>query len=93
MINPGVPFFYFEIPEMKLKLLIRIETKRKSEGGDQVKLFPLQVGRVILAQVMGLRDEAVDWKNVSSQLDREEESKRAATFRSLFEPFDFTIET
>ena len=95
VINPGVPFFYFEITEIKIKLLIRIEIKNRKEGDNEEKrqLFPLQLGRVILAQVMGLDDESiVDWKSVASKLDSEQESKRTAEFRTNFEPFDFTID-
>lgn len=79
--NPGVPYFYVELPTDE-KLYCRIQ------GG---KNFPLQFGRDVLAsrEILDM-PERVDWKACS--LSKAEEALAAADFKETFKKYDFTLE-
>ena len=78
MAASGTPYFYVEMGS-KLKLFHKVQ-----------KNFPLQFGREVLASKYLLNmEERTDWKEC--KVEKEVETKMANDFRSLFEPFDFTL--
>ncbi|XP_066985910.1 CWF19-like protein 1 isoform X2 [Macrobrachium rosenbergii] len=76
---PGTPFFYTELPTGE-KLYHRVK-----------KNFPLQFGREVLASASVLNvPERVDWREC--KMSKDEETEQRNKMRSLFQPYDFTLE-
>ena len=80
VLNPGIPYFYMELPNGKL--FTRINT---SEG-----FFPIQLGRELLAHpsVLNCLDR-IDWKKCS--LSEDQALSVANRIRKEFQSFDFTL--
>jgi len=77
IVPAGAPYFYVELPDYS-KLFFRI-----SRG------FPLQFGREALAHESVLNmPHKVDWR--ACKASKDEEVAMAASFRELFQKFDFT---
>lgn len=78
VVPPRTPYFYVELPSGD-KLYHRVTNN-----------FPLQFGREVLAseELLDMADRA-DWRDCKAT--REEETELVKTFRSAFEPFDFTL--
>uniref|UniRef100_A0AC35G1K3 CWF19-like protein 1 n=1 Tax=Panagrolaimus sp. PS1159 TaxID=55785 RepID=A0AC35G1K3_9BILA len=76
----GQPYFYVELPDGS-----RLLTK-------QMKNFPLQFGREILAgkELLDCEDKA-DWKNC--KLSEEEEATLANQMKQKFKPYDFAADS
>lgn len=89
LLSPGVPYFYFEIPDINLKLFTKIDTRR-GDGSKPQQDFPLQMGREILADrlILNLPDK-IDWKECS--LGKDEETDLTKKFKSEFKSYDFTL--
>ena len=88
-VNTGIPFFYLEIPAIDWQVCVHINTRRRNEDGSN-QLFPMQLGRQILARILGLDPSLSHWKNVV--LTRDQEANRAIQFRKRFADSDFTLE-
>ena len=79
MAQPGTPYFYVELPS-KEKLYHRVRSG-----------FPIHFGREVLCSPSLLnKEEAIDWREC--KLEKDEETKLTKEFRTLFEPYDFTLE-
>ena len=89
VLNQGLPYFHLQIPAISWQVCVNINTRRKNEDGSNI-MFPMQLGREILAHVLGLDPQVSHWKNVI--LTKDQEAARAIEFRKLFKDFDFTIE-
>nr|CDJ80949.1 Cwf19 and Cwf19 protein domain containing protein [Haemonchus contortus] len=77
LVNEGCPYFFVEMPDGS-----RLFTR-------QMKNFPLQFGREVLASRPILDCEAkIDWR--TCVLGKEEETKLAKDLQARFKPFDFT---
>lgn len=78
-LNPGIPYFYIEVPNAKFFMRIK--------SGEY---FPLQLGREILAHTLILNcQDKIDWKECA--LSKEQTTSIANRIRKEFEPFDFTL--
>uniref|UniRef100_A0AC34GAW7 Cwf19-like protein C-terminal domain-containing protein n=1 Tax=Panagrolaimus sp. ES5 TaxID=591445 RepID=A0AC34GAW7_9BILA len=76
----GQPYFYVELPDGS-----RLLTK-------QMKNFPLQFGREVLAGPSLLNcAEKADWKNC--KLGEEEEAELANQLKQRFKPYDFAADS
>lgn len=80
MSEPGTPYFYVELPN-KERLFHRVRSG-----------FPIHFGREVLAnpEVLNLEDR-IDWRDCKAE-SKEEEAAMTKSFRSMFQPFDFTLE-
>lgn len=88
VLNPGLPYFHLQIPAINWQVCVNINTRRKNEDGS-LFMFPMQLGREILAHILGLDPQLSHWKNVI--LSKDQEAARAIEFRKLFKDFDFTM--
>ena len=78
VVRPGSAYFYLELSGRR-RFVSQIRNR-----------FPLQFGREVMAQSELLNcPQRVDWKNCATS--RDQEVKDTATFRQLFQPFDFTL--
>jgi len=77
--DPSKHFFYLEIPGMKTaKGRQRLRFFSEIQAGQR---FDMQFGRVLACHLMNQR-EKINWKNC--QMDRQEEERLAAHFRTQF---------
>ncbi|CAG2164796.1 unnamed protein product [Oppiella nova] len=80
VLNPGIPYFYMELPNGKV--FTRIKTN---------EFFPIQLGRELLAHPSVLNcGDRVDWKQCS--LPDDEAIAIANRIREEFKHFDFTLQ-
>ncbi|CAI4231518.1 unnamed protein product [Auanema sp. JU1783] len=79
IVNEGCPYFFVELPDGS-----RLFTR-------QMKNFPLQFGREVLAgsAVLDCEDK-IDWR--AAVLDKENETKLTKKLQERFKPFDFTAD-
>lgn len=89
VLNQGMPYFHFQIPAINWQVCVHINTRRRNEDGSSI-MFPIQLGREIMAHILGLDPQVSHWKNVI--LSPEQEAGRAIEFRKQFHDFDFTFE-
>lgn len=89
VLKQGMPYFHMQIPALNWQICVHINTRRRNEDGSSL-MFPMQLGREMLAHVLGLDPHVSHWKNVI--LTKDQEAARAIQFRKQFQPFDFTIE-
>lgn len=77
--DPSKHFFYLEIPGMKTaKGRQKLRFYSEIQPGQK---FDMQFGRVLACHLMNQR-EKINWKNC--QMDRQEEERLAAHFRTEF---------